>query len=462
MGDPKGAKAASDGAKVTANNVISVVLEDLSEKDREEVERELEEEMAERHRKKLACFQKTRSGVVKKGETTRVSVPVNSSFTLEELVHMIDVSINSKYDANLEGFTRTLTDSLRSSLESFKFDYKQDVYNNLHKQVRSMVQQVLGEGRGKRDTDTSPAGNTNSGASGVATQGSPSTASRTRGVGAAANPSFQQPYYQAIVYGPNLQLVLDSYYMRPPAIHLATEGIQSGMTESVRDQVTRTLREFGLEPRGRAKTYQKPYPEFFDTMPYPRGFRVLDFVKFTGEDSKTTYEHIGQFLAQVSDYSITDVHKIRLFPLSLFGTVFNWFVSLAPNTVNTWEHLEQKFHDYFFNGEFELRLSHLAAVKQNHNESVSEYMRRFRETRNKCYSLTIGDRDLAELAFVGLVMALKDHMEGQDFTDVNHMLQRALAQEGRIKEHKVQNRFRENYMKEKLGVNCVGGLGKQR
>jgi hypothetical protein len=53
--------------------------------------------MVERRKKKLACFQKTRSRVVKKGDTTKASVPVNSLFTLEELIHMIDVSINMKY-----------------------------------------------------------------------------------------------------------------------------------------------------------------------------------------------------------------------------------------------------------------------------------------------------------------------------------------------------------------------------
>jgi hypothetical protein len=161
-------------------------------------------------------------------------------------------------------------------------------------------------------------------------------------------------------------------------------------------------------------------------------------------------------LAQISDYGITDVHQIRLFPLSLSGTTFNWFVSLAANTINTLEQLEQKFHDCFFNGELELRLSHLAGAKQKPNETVSEYIRRFRETINKCYNLTIGDRDLAELAFVGLMMALRGRVEGQDFTDVNHLLQRVLAQESRAKEHTVQNRFRENNVKEKLGVNCIG------
>jgi hypothetical protein len=39
-------------------------------------------------------------------------VPVNSPFTLEELVHIIDVSVNSKYGADLEGITRTIMDSV--------------------------------------------------------------------------------------------------------------------------------------------------------------------------------------------------------------------------------------------------------------------------------------------------------------------------------------------------------------
>jgi hypothetical protein len=41
MADPKGTKLALDGATISAGNVISVEMEDLSEKDRDEIEREL-------------------------------------------------------------------------------------------------------------------------------------------------------------------------------------------------------------------------------------------------------------------------------------------------------------------------------------------------------------------------------------------------------------------------------------
>jgi hypothetical protein len=53
------------------------------------------------------------------------------------------------------------------------------------------------------------------------------------------------------------------------------------------------------------------------------------------DDSKTAYEKVGQFLAQVNDVGVTDVHKVRLFPLLLSGTALNWFSSLAPNSVDT-------------------------------------------------------------------------------------------------------------------------------
>jgi hypothetical protein len=72
-----------------------------------------------------------------------------------------------------------------------------------------------------------------------------------------------------------------------PPPRLATGDIYLGLSENVRVQMARTLREFSLEPRGRAKTYQKPYADFFDNIPYPRGFWVPDFVRFIREDSRT-------------------------------------------------------------------------------------------------------------------------------------------------------------------------------
>jgi hypothetical protein len=198
--------------------------------------------------------------------------------------------------------------------------------------------------------------------------------------------------------------------------------VNGEMNEGVRDQIARMLKEFGFMPKGRATSFQKPYLEYFDMIPYPRGFWVPDLAKFTGYDAKTTYEHIGQFLAQVNNMGITDIHSIRMFPLSLTRTVFNWFTSLPLNSIDSWVSLEQKFRDYFYNGEVELRLSDLTSLSQKYTKTISDYLRWFREVRNRCYNLTIAEKDLADQAFVGLTPYHRDKLEGHEFFDTNQLL----------------------------------------
>jgi hypothetical protein len=123
-----------------------------------------------------------------------------------------------------------------------------------------------------------------------------------------------------------------------------------------------------------------------------------------------------------------------MFPLSLSSTGFTWSTSLAPNSIFTWAQLEQKFHECFYFGDTELRLSHLTAVKQKHNEPVTEYTRRFRDTRNNCFNLNISDKYLADFAYSGLTLLLKEKLESHVFSDVSQVLQQALDCESRTKE----------------------------
>jgi hypothetical protein len=95
--------------------------------------------------------------------------------------------------------------------------------------------------------------------------------------------------------------------------------------------------------------------------------------------------------------------------------------------------LEQKFHDYFYNGEAELRLFDLMPLRQKYTETISDYLRQIREVRNRCYNLTNAEKGLADLAFAGLTPYLRDKLNGQEFFDTNQLLQRALPYENRAK-----------------------------
>jgi hypothetical protein len=178
----------------------------------------------------------------------------------------------------------------------------------------------------------------------------------------------------------------------------------------------------GIESKGRGHVYQKSYPDYYNQLTYPRGCRVPESSKFSKEDGKPTLEYVGQFILQCSEASANDALKLRMFPLSLSGTIFTWFTSLAPNSVFTWAQLEQKFHEYFYSGDTKLRLSHRTTIKQKHNESVVEYIRRFRDTRNRCFNLNISDKDLVDLAYSGLTPHLKEKLESHIFSDVSQVL----------------------------------------
>jgi hypothetical protein len=134
--------------EIGQNNTISVVMEDLPKAERTTLEKELQEEMVAARRRKLACFQKTRTGVIKKTAptvTTTVTIATASTVTPnmipKELVKFMDVVVASKYGNDLSNFTRVIIDDVRSTLESFKTDLQ----NTLPRQIRSVVHQVQGE-----------------------------------------------------------------------------------------------------------------------------------------------------------------------------------------------------------------------------------------------------------------------------------------------------------------------------
>jgi hypothetical protein len=91
------------------------------------------------------------------------------------------------------------------------------------------------------------------------------------------SPNFQQPYYQTMAYGPNIppmgtgvphKPIPDILLSKTPAYAAPTPQVD-GDNGGVRDQIVRTLREFGFTSKGRARSYQTPFHAYFDTIPYP-------------------------------------------------------------------------------------------------------------------------------------------------------------------------------------------------
>ncbi len=129
-----------------------------------------------------------------------------------------------------------------------------------------------------------------------------------------------------------------------------------------------------------------------------------------------------------------DALRVRLFQLSLSRSAFSWFSSLSYGSINSWADLEKQFHSYFYSGVHEMKLSDLTVIKQWHDEPVHEYIQRFREMRNKCFSLSLTDAQLADLAFQGMVAPIREKFSSEDFDRLSHLIQKVTLHEHRSME----------------------------
>jgi hypothetical protein len=81
-------------------------------------------------------------------------------------------------------------------------------------------------------------------------------------------------------------------------------------------------------------------------------------------------------------------------------------------------------------------LTDLTSVKQGRDESVTNYFKKFKDIKNRCFSLSISEEDLVDLAFGGLRSHYKEKLEGFDFLSINQVQVRALSLQYKFKNSK--------------------------
>jgi len=166
------------------------------------------------------------------------------------------------------------------------------------------------------------------------------------------------------------------------------------------DKIAKVMRDqFGIKPKVNTYSYRAPYPPAYDLIQLPNRYKVPDFTKFSGQDDTSTMEHVNRFIIQCGEAANRDELRVRLFSSSLFGSAFTWFTSLPPNSVITWADLEKQFHKYFISGVHEKEITNLVRLRQHNDELVESFVQRLQDVKNKCYSLVLDYRQLADLAF---------------------------------------------------------------
>jgi hypothetical protein len=200
--------------------------------------------------------------------------------------------------------------------------------------------------------------------------------------------------------------------------------------------------QFGLKPKNQGQVYTPPLPEWYNRVALPHRVKPpADFTKFSGQDDASTVEHIARYLMHVGEASADEAFRIRYFPLSLTGPAFTWFASLPAQSICSGKDLEQKFHAHYFIGSNEKKLIELTTLRQRHNETPMEFLRRFRETKSMCFSLNLPNDQLADMAVAGMLPAIREKLFGMEFDNLGQLSHRLSLMSNQAYGFKKDSRF---------------------
>ncbi|XP_078160179.1 uncharacterized protein LOC144555652 [Carex rostrata] len=124
----------------------------------------------------------------------------------------------------------------------------------------------------------------------------------------------------------------------------------------------------------------KPYPPAFDIPRYPPTYFVPLFTKFSGDgiNDLNPKQHINHYMIQCWDSARNPAFLCRQFSRSLSGPAFDWYCSLEPGSVRSWDHMVSLFIERFATTTNQVRLADLAWMKPKPGESAMSYIIRWR------------------------------------------------------------------------------------
>ncbi|XP_050919016.1 uncharacterized protein LOC127136513 [Lathyrus oleraceus] len=163
---------------------------------------------------------------------------------------------------------------------------------------------------------------------------------------------------------------------------------------------------FGL----RRPNYTSPLSEYILKAEAPPRTKIPKFIKFSGDTTESTIEHVARYLIEVGDILNNESLRIKFFPSSLIKNSFAWFTILPQSSIHTWNQLERMFHEQFYMGQMKISLKELASIKRKFNEPIDDYLNRFRLLKARCFK-QVPEHELVEMIVCGLDYSIRKKLD---------------------------------------------------
>ncbi|KAI0493920.1 hypothetical protein KFK09_024047 [Dendrobium nobile] len=126
----------------------------------------------------------------------------------------------------------------------------------------------------------------------------------------------------------------------------------------------------------------RPYPEEFDSVPYPKGFVPPSFKNFDGTGNPK--QHLAHFRASSYNAGGSDALLFRQFVSSLSGIAFDWYAKLPNGSIHTLNDLEAMFVKRFAGAKHHITVGDLVVETQKPEENLVDYILRWRNLSMRC------------------------------------------------------------------------------
>ncbi|XP_058211495.1 uncharacterized protein LOC131323665 [Rhododendron vialii] len=105
---------------------------------------------------------------------------------------------------------------------------------------------------------------------------------------------------------------------------------------------------------------------------------------FHGMEREDPYQHIREFEETLQSFVTVDAHlnqaRLRLFPFTLKDKAKTWFHSLKPQSLTTWEEVQDIFHKKFFPASrTKLLMDQIQTFKQRDREAFHQYWEHYKD-----------------------------------------------------------------------------------
>jgi len=106
----------------------------------------------------------------------------------------------------------------------------------------------------------------------------------------------------------------------------------------------------------------------------PHGHQPPKFNQFHGKSNPK--QHVAHFIETCSNADTEGDRRVKQFVRTLKGVAFDWYIDLEPESIDSWQQMEQKFLNLFYSTQCVVSMTELTNTKQWKDEPVLDYINR--------------------------------------------------------------------------------------